>query len=151
LSQPRRHGSPRSHRARGWVVPVPGSAPIGAGTSGTTLHPLTGSGGSGTGGTTWNQPHPDGSPPTRLRLRRLACRLPFVHHHRPAPMLATVLASLVALAGCKRSADEAHQDEHHHEWNLPPVDATVKVSLDGKSIDVTLSSLAADRGGSVSF
>jgi hypothetical protein len=66
-------------------------------------------------------------------------------------MLATVLSSLVLLAGCRRGADQTHQEEHHHEWNLPPVGPTVKVSLEGKSADVTLSSLATDRAGTVSF
>jgi hypothetical protein len=66
-------------------------------------------------------------------------------------MLVAVFASLVSLAGCKRSADEAHHDEHRHEWNLPPVGPGVKVSLDGKSTDVTLSALAADGAGTISF
>jgi hypothetical protein len=66
-------------------------------------------------------------------------------------MLAAVLASLVLLAGCKQGADQAHKDEHHHEPNLPPVGPAVKVSLDGKSTDVPLASLATDGAGSVSF
>jgi hypothetical protein len=64
------------------------------------------------------------------------------------PALVTVLAllaSLPSLAACKRSPDPAPPDEHHHDWTkLPPAGASVKVSLAGKSADVTLSSLPAD-------
>jgi hypothetical protein len=71
---------------------------------------------------------------------------------RQLPIVVALLASLASLAACKGGAGKAHEDEHHHEWNLPPVGTAVKVSLDGKSTDVTLSSLAADgRAGSVSF
>jgi hypothetical protein len=63
-----------------------------------------------------------------------------------------VVALLVPLVACKRSADKAQGDEHHHELNLPPVGASVTVKLDGKSTDVTLSSIAADGApGTVSF
>jgi hypothetical protein len=87
----------------------------------------------------------------QVRSRRVACTLPCVIHRRPAPMLVALFAALVSLGGCKRGAEPVHQDEHHREWNLPPVGPAVKVSLDGKSTDVTLSSLAADGAGSVSF
>ncbi len=71
---------------------------------------------------------------------------------RPLPIVVALLTALASLAACKRGADQAHQDEHHREWNLPPVGTAVKVSLDGKSTDVTLSSLAPDAAaGSVSF
>jgi hypothetical protein len=71
---------------------------------------------------------------------------------RPLPIVVALLASLASVAACKGGADQAHKDEHHHEWNLPPVGTAVKVSLDGQSTDVPLSSLAAATpAGSVSF
>jgi hypothetical protein len=71
---------------------------------------------------------------------------------RRLPIVVALLACLVSPAACKGSAETAHHDEHHREWNLPPVGPTVKVSLDGKSTEVTLTSLAADaHAGSVPF
>ena len=75
-----------------------------------------------------------------------------MHPRRMLPLTVALLLSLLTLAACKHDAEQARPDEHHHEKNLPPVGASVKVSLDGKSTDVTLSSLAADGApGSVSF
>jgi hypothetical protein len=72
-----------------------------------------------------------------VRLRRL---IPIV----VVPL--ACLACLVSVAACKHDADQEHAHEHPREWNLPPVGASVKVALDGKSADVTLASLQADGG-----
>jgi hypothetical protein len=76
-----------------------------------------------------------------------------------------LLAALLALlTSCKRDAPGSTataapkdapsavptEEHHHHEKNLPPVDPSVKVGLDGKSVEVALASVPAD-GGSISF
>jgi hypothetical protein len=73
------------------------------------------------------------------------------------PVVAAALAAVVSLAACKRDPADAHPVGHQADrvWNLPPVGPAVKVTLDGKSTEVTLSSLAAGASdgapGSVSF
>jgi hypothetical protein len=63
-----------------------------------------------------------------------------------------LVVALASVAACKRHADPADEHQHHHEQNLPPTGASVKVTLDGTPADVVLSSIPADGApGSVSF
>lgn len=55
---------------------------------------------------------------------------------------ALVLTVACLLAGCKKSPPPAPtEDAGHHLGPLPPVGPTVRVTLDGKSIEVPLASL----------
>jgi hypothetical protein len=51
---------------------------------------------------------------------------------------------LVSLAACKSRSEPTH--EHVHELNLPPVTASLSVTVDGKPATLDLAALARDAG-----
>jgi hypothetical protein len=51
---------------------------------------------------------------------------------------------LLALAACKSQEPAAH--EHAHELDLPPVTASLRVTLDGKPATLDLAAIARDAG-----
>jgi hypothetical protein len=55
-----------------------------------------------------------------------------------------VLGASSFFTGCRAKPTPTH--EEHHELNLPPVTASVAVRLDGKTVNVDVSAVAADAG-----
>jgi hypothetical protein len=58
--------------------------------------------------------------------------------------LCVVLTAVASLAACATPPPTVVESEHHHELHLPPVGPLVRVTLDGKSVEVPLSSLPHD-------
>ena len=74
------------------------------------------------------------------------------------PRACVLSVVLVALPfGCTHEAEQpthdSHPHDHEHLLHLPPVGATIKVSFDGKSVDVPLASVPVADGAprSISF
>jgi hypothetical protein len=68
--------------------------------------------------------------------------------------VSSIVVLALVLGACKRDPApapprEERAGQHVHDHAIPPAGPSVKVSLDGRSVDVAIASLATDGGASI--
>ena len=85
----------------------------------------------------------------RRRVLSLAESAPMPTHQQN--QLAFIAMLAVSACAPRQPLTPAPESQPHHELHLPPVGESVRVTVDGKSVNVTMSAIPHDKGTSASL